>query len=96
MSNFVIVVPSVTFSTDPIRFFSNEDSFYQYIQANGGVLTEFQMNKIDPKRIYKFDNKDEAIEFFNNAVNSQFYELNKIINDLKSHYDNLNFDYLEE
>ena len=54
------------------------------------------MNRIDPKRIYKFNNKDEAIEFFNNAVNSQFYELNKIINDLKAHYDNINFDYLEE
>jgi len=79
-----------------LDFFSSEDSFHQYIQVNGGILTEFQMNRIDPKRIYKFNNKDEAIEFFNNAVNSQFYELNKIINDLKAHYDNINFDYLEE
>lgn len=96
MSKFIVVVPSVGFPTDPIRFFSSEDSFYQYIQANGGVLTEFQMNRIDPKRIYKFNNKDEAIEFFNNAVNNQFYKLNKISNDLKAHYDSINFDYLEE
>ena len=96
MSKFVVVVPSIAFPTDPIRFFSNENSFYQYIQANGGVLTEFQMNRIDPKRIYKFNNKDEAIEFFNNAINNQFFELNKIMNDLKAHYDNINFDYLEE
>ena len=96
MSKFVVVIPSVAFPTDPIRFFSSEDNFHQYIRANGGMLTEFQMNRIDPKRIYKFNNKDEAIEFFNNAVNNQFFELNKIMNDLKVHYNNINFDYLEE
>ena len=87
--NYIVVTPSVIHPSDPVRLFTSRHHLFEYVQANGLM---FNANEgTTAQRVHTFETKEEAIKFFNESVNEQFYRLHKDISDLMEHYRNLYF-----
>ena len=87
--NYIVVTPSVTHPSDPVRLFTSRHSLFEYVQANGLMFNANEGTTV--QRVHIFETKEEAIKFFNESVNEQFYRLHKDISDLTEHYRNLYF-----
>lgn len=91
--NYIVVTPSVTHPSDPVRLFTSKHHLFEYVQANGLMFNANEGTMI--QRVHTFETKEEAIKFFNESVNEQFYRLHKDISDLMEHYRKLYFTNLD-
>ena len=87
--NYIVVTPPVTHPSDPVKLFTSSHCLFEYVKANGLIFNANEGTMA--QRVHIFETKEEAIKFFNESVNEQFYRLHKDISDLMEHYRNLYF-----
>lgn len=78
---FIVYVPPNNIF-DTVKFFENESNFINYLRSNGIMIDSALRN------IYRFTEKEQAIEFFKTKIDCQINYFDLQIKHLKQQYEN--------